>query len=157
MHKAVFEHYRASRYEPAVAWYDSKALHNQQMYRRVQWVLAASIFLTPVFIGFGFLVPHEYRWFKMLPLTTSGIVAAASALQGWFKFEQLWLNYRATCEALRREVHLYDAGIGDYASPAPFPEKAFVTKVEALIAREADQWQEVVRSKEQANCVAPDH
>ena len=66
------------------------------------------------------------------------VAIVASALKT-FKFQENWINYRTTCETLKKEIHFYEAGIGEYAN-AEDKEVLFVERVENLISRENTLW-----------------
>ena len=79
---------------------------------------------------------HALRWIAII---SSGIVAVGTALVKTFKYQENWINYRTTCETLRKEKHYYDAKLYDYRD-AKDPEALFVERVEALISRENTLW-----------------
>ena len=59
----------------------------------------------------------------------------------WYdgKAQENWINYRTTCETLRKEKYFYDGGIGEYRSAAN-AEAIFIERVESVIARENTLW-----------------
>jgi hypothetical protein len=62
---------------------------------------------------------------------------------GWilnlFSFQEHWLNYRVTCEKLRREARLLQAR-GDVYTSAPDPQRIFAERAESIIANENASW-----------------
>ncbi len=59
-----------------------------------------------------------------------------------FKYQETWINYRTTCESLRKEKHFLDANLGDYHWGSDDDRRAtFVERVESLISRENTVWQ----------------
>ena len=58
-----------------------------------------------------------------------------------FKLQENWINYRTICETLRKEIHYYNAGIGEYEH-TDNKKKMFVQRVEAIISRENTLWLE---------------
>ncbi|MHC4367051.1 MAG: DUF4231 domain-containing protein [Planctomycetota bacterium] len=56
-----------------------------------------------------------------------------------FKYQENWINYRTTCETLRKEIHFYRVGWGDYRDSKD-REALFVERVESLISRENTMW-----------------
>ena len=56
-----------------------------------------------------------------------------------FKYQENWINYRTTCETLRKEIHYYNAGINDYEK-SDDPMALFVRRVETFISRENTLW-----------------
>lgn len=47
-----------------------------------------------------------------------------------FKFEENWINYRTTCETLKKEINFFNAGIDEYKDSQD-REGLFVKRVEA--------------------------
>ena len=69
----------------------------------------------------------------------SASIAAAAAVQGYYKFHDNWLLYRSTWDCLKREHTLKQAGISDYRGHAD-PNALFVERVEAIFRREGETW-----------------
>ena len=67
------------------------------------------------------------------------VVAILAAALKAFKYQENWINYRTTCETLKKEWFYYEARIGDY-STAEDPQALFVERSEALISRENTMW-----------------
>ena len=84
---------------------------------------------------------------KTLSLMTSVLVAILATSLKTFKFEENWINYRTTCETLKKEVHFYYARIGEYEDSED-KEALFVKRVEALISRENTLWLTTVEEKQ---------
>ena len=85
-------------------------------------------------------------WGKPLSLITSVLVAILATSLETFKFEENWVNYRTTCETLKKEIHFLDAGIDEYKDSQD-KEGLFVKRVEALISRENTLWLTTVKEK----------
>lgn len=137
-----FERYLKERYYPQVEWYDKKAMWNQKAYRFLQWGIIILAAITPVFIA----VTETLG--KALPIVLSSLVAISSASLKAFKYQENWINYRTTCETLRKEIHYYNARIDDYSN-ADDPMGVFVKRVESLISRENTLWLTVQKQKEE--------
>lgn len=137
MDQEAFGNYLKDRYQDQIEWYDRKASENQTKYRWMQWMVIILAALTPVFIELDFLRSSET--FEHLPTVTSAIVAILSAGLKTFKYQENWLNYRTTCETLRKEKHFYNANLGDYAR-ARDKEALFIERVETMISRENTMW-----------------
>ena len=137
METEVFESYLKDRYDDQINWYDAKAAGNQSTYRRMQWTLIALAAVSPILIE----LPLEdvAEPLSHLPTLTAAVVAILTAGMKTFKYQENWINYRTTCETLRKEKHFYDADVGDYAG-AEDKEALFVERVESLIARENTMW-----------------
>jgi hypothetical protein len=88
--------------------------------------------------------------FGHIATLTSVIVVILTAALKTFKYQENWINYRTTCEALKKEKYLYDAGLSDYQL-SDDREAQFVEKVEALLSRENTLWLSVQNKKEDKN------
>lgn len=132
MQDADFEDYIQNRYEREIAWYDRRAQQNQWLHRGLQLYAIAASVTIPVLLSV-----------EDLPEVAIGAlaasVAAAGGIMALLKPNENWLNYRATAETLRKELHLYRAAAGEYEK-APDRKKVFVERVEALISREHTVW-----------------
>jgi hypothetical protein len=137
MDQDAFSQYVTDRYEDQIGWYDRKAARDQTIYRWMQWTLIVLAAITPILIEFK-PPPLGAGWIQWATLT-SAVVAILTAGLKTFKYQENWINYRTTCEALRKERHFYDAGLGDYRT-ADDRESLFVERVESLISREATMW-----------------
>ena len=146
MEQNNFEDYLKSRYWDQINYYEDKAGQNQKIYRYLQWTLIILAALTPALIGIN-LNSLIGEGFGHIATLTSVIVAILTAALKTFKYQENWINYRTTCEALKKEKYLYDAGLSDYQL-SDDPEAQFVDKVEALLSRENTLWLSVQKKKE---------
>src|SRR5208283_1736718 len=113
MDQAAFEKYLNERYFGEIGWYGARSMQNQVWYRILQWGLIVLSASTPVIIALA-QKTESVPWLKTLSLTTSVLVAVLATSLKTFKFEENWLNYRTTCETLKKEIHFYRAGIDQY-------------------------------------------
>lgn len=133
MEKDKFEEYLKSRYRKETNWYDKKAIRNHRAYQFFQWsaiVLSASTAVLVV-IGDG-----SFKW---IAVVIAVLVAISTAALKTFKYHENWINYRTTCETLRKEYHYYEADIHGYGE-AEDKEALFVERVESLVSRENTLW-----------------
>ena len=140
MDKEKFKEYLSNRYEDQIKWYDEKSTSNQSKYRFFQWGVIILSSLTPVLILFS----GEN---KLIPIVVAIFVAIFTAVLKTFKYQENWVEYRTTCETLRKEKHFYDANLYEYDS-AENKESLFVERVENLISRENTRWIEISTLKE---------
>jgi Protein of unknown function (DUF4231) len=77
------------------------------------------------------------------------VVVVLEGIQQLFQFQQNWISYRGTAEALRRERYLYEAHAGPYAA-AEQPERLLAERTDGLLSREHASWAEVQRSAQEA-------
>ena len=94
------------RLEDQISWYDRKSGDNQRRYKwlkLLELVVAAAL---PVVAGIGSPV-----------LVTGGLAAVIVVLEGaqhLYQFQEHWITYRSTAEALKHERYLYLAKAGPY-------------------------------------------
>ena len=141
MEKEDFQKYLTERYENQIDWYDKKSMWNQKMYRYFQWSVIILATITPVLVA---IAPEKTRW---LTVTIAALVAIGTTILKTFKYQENWINYRTTCETLRKEIHFYKAGLGDYRDSED-REALFVERVESLISRENTMWLTTQQPKE---------
>jgi hypothetical protein len=126
----VEERVRA-RLDDQLGYYNRRARANQRSYRSIKIAQLIAAALVPVVAGLG-----TSAW------VTGGLGSAIVVMEGiqqLYQFQEHWIAYRSTWEALRREQHLYNAGAGDYATAAN-PALLLAERVEELIAREHGRW-----------------
>jgi hypothetical protein len=129
-----FEEYLNTKYKKLIGFYDRRSIWNKRGYRICSvFVIVVSGLLAPL-IGTGSLSKHE-----MVGALISASIVVVSAILAHFQFNENWLSYRATWDALEREPHLRIAGIGEYEG-AMDRNSVFVNRVEAIAAREGSEW-----------------
>lgn len=113
-----------------IAWYDKAADKSQKRYRLIKLaeiVLAASIPAAAAVGGSAGL---------------AGVLGASivvlAGVQALYGFQSNWMTYRATCENLKREQHLYLARVGLYGTDDRDARLAIA--LEGHISTETTQW-----------------
>ena len=138
MDQEYFQKYLKDRYYSQVDWYDRKSMINQKTYKRLQYSLIILSSLTPILI-----VVSDWQkaipYLVVVPALTSVAVAILTSIIKTFRFQENWINYRTTCETLRKEIFMLEADIGEYAQ-ADNKESLFIERVESLISRENTLW-----------------
>ena len=138
MDSESFQKYLKERYEPEVNWYDKKSILNQRRYRYLQSVVIILSAITPVLVAI-----KVAQWPAVV---ISAIVAIGTTMLKTFKYQENWIDYRTTCETLKKEIYYYTGGIGDYKETDD-RESLFVERVESLISRENTMWLTAQRPK----------
>lgn len=128
------DEYLDQRLEDQIKWYDNKSRKAQGNYKFIrvgEIVCAASIPLLS-----GLSVAREVT----VPLTgfLGAAVAVMTALLGLYQFQEHWIEYRTTCEALRHEKFLFLTRTAPYNVPDPFA--LLVQRVESFISKENVTW-----------------
>jgi uncharacterized integral membrane protein len=136
-----FQNYLKERYEDQINWYDKKSMLNQKMYRFFQLSVIILAAITPVLVA---IAPETNRWPAVI---IAALVAIGTIILNTSKYQENWINYRTTAETLRKEIHFYRVGLGDYRDSED-REALFIERVESLISRENIMWSTTQKPKE---------
>ena len=118
------------RLEEQIGWYDRRSGENQRWFRWLKLLELAVAAALPVVAGIGSPV-----W------VTGGLAAVVVVLEGaqhLFQFQEHWITYRSTAEALKHERYLYLAQAGAYGGEDRHAQLA--TRTEALVSQEHAKW-----------------
>ncbi len=126
--------YLNERYGHLVGFYDRRAQENKRWHRASSvFIIVVSGILAPL-ISTGLLSKHP-----IIGGFLSASVVVATAVSSHFQFNENWLNYRRTWDALTREPFLREARVGDYAN-ADDRNALFVERVESIASEEGNEW-----------------
>lgn len=119
------------RLEDQIAWYDRKSTSAKRWFTRlklVELIVAAAVPAIAAAKGPPAL------------LTVLGsLVVVLEGSQHLFRYQEHWITYRATCEALRHERFLFIAETGPYAQVRN-RRALLAERVEMLVSREQAKW-----------------
>ncbi len=132
MDSETFKEYLEKRYYDQLKYYEESSGMNQKRYKYFQWVLIVLSALTPVLAAFD--------WERIVVVIVSAIVAILTTGLKTFQYQELWTNYRATCEQLKPEIHYYNFSVGPYSVSGIDKESLFITRVEAILDKERQGW-----------------
>ena len=124
------------RLDDQLAWYDRKSVGNQRAYKRIKIaeILAAAI--IPLLAGLG--LPHTI-------IVTGGLGVLITVLEGLLhlnQYQQNWINYRSTCEALKHEKYTYLGKAAPYVNISD-PHALLAERIESLVSQEHAKWASV--------------
>jgi uncharacterized protein DUF4231 len=118
------------RLENQLSWYDRKSRDSQRRYTWLKLLELAVAASLPVVAGI-----HSPVW------VTGGLAAVIVVLEGaqhLYQFQERWITYRSTAEALKHERYLYLAKAGPYAAEDRHRELA--ERLEGLVSQEHAKW-----------------
>jgi hypothetical protein len=131
-----------ARLEDQIAWYDLKSQANQ---RRFKWVKAGQMISAaaiPVAAALG------------APGAVAAVLGALVVVMEGFlqlnQYQQNWITYRSTAEALKHEKYLYLGHAGPYGG-AVDPRALLAERIEGLISQEHAKW---ISAREEAAVAA---
>jgi Protein of unknown function (DUF4231) len=118
------------RLEDQIRWYDGKSGANQRRYKLLKLLEIAVAASLPVVAAV-----HSPVW------VTGGLAAVIVVLesvQHLYQYQQNWITYRSTAEALKHERYLYLGQAGPYTGDDRHRQLA--ERLEGLISQEHAQW-----------------
>jgi Protein of unknown function (DUF4231) len=124
------------RLDDQLDWYEAKSRHHKRWYQSLkvgQIVVAAAI---PAVAAAGASAG--------VAGALGAVVVVMEGLQQLFQFQQNWIGYRGTAEALKHEKFLYLAAAGPYAGHDG-RDRLLAERVEGLVSHEHAAWAEVQR------------
>lgn len=119
------------RLEDQVSWYDGKSASSQRAFKRLKVLQLVAAAAVPVVVS----VPAA-AW---ITGGLGGLVVVVEGIQQLGQFQQNWMNYRSTCEALKHEKFLYLAAAGPYHGSSDLP-RLLAERVEGLVSQEHAKW-----------------
>lgn len=128
-----FAAYRESRYEKALAYYDTRARSNKRRY----YLCAVYILAVSAAVGPSALLVKNYG--HLIAVILSPTVTVVAAISGLFKFHENWLGFRSTWDLLKSELYLHDARVGSYQE-AEDRNRMFVQRIESALSSESLEW-----------------
>lgn len=119
------------RLEDQISWYDRKSEASQRRFKvlKAVQVLAAAAIPVVATLDAHAAVP-------------AALGAAVVLIEGFLQlgqYQQNWIAYRSTCEALKHEKYLFLAGAGPYAG-AVDARPLLADRIEGLISQEHAKW-----------------
>jgi len=135
------------RLQGQIDWYDNKAKINQRAYKASKIAIILLAIAIPNLAEYGHIGD-----FERLPALLVSIAAAAilllEGLQVLNKWQENWVLYRATCEGLRNEQHLFAEKAGPYAELKPeAAQRLLAERTSNLVMAEHSKWVHARRDK----------
>ncbi|MGH7808100.1 MAG: DUF4231 domain-containing protein [Thermodesulfobacteriota bacterium] len=141
--------YLKDRLEDQIRWYDKKSQCNQKLYKVLRGVEIGAAALIPLLIGY---VTQDSVCLKITVGAFGVLVAIIAGLLSLGRFQELWIEYRVTCESLKHEKYLFLTKTDPYDEDNPFP--LLVKRVESLISREYTNWAQYMKKSDKKKASA---
>jgi hypothetical protein len=135
------QEYLESRVEDQLKWYSAKSGWNHKLYKWLRLVEVALASLIPLIV----VLPLMELLSKVLVAAAGAAIAVISGAISLWKFQENWVEYRATAENLKREKFLFVTRAAPYAADDRFP--LFVGRVETLLGAESAKWVQLATTK----------
>jgi len=118
------------RLEDQINWYDRKSGDNQRRYKWLKLLEFAVAAALPVVAGIGSPV--------LVIGALAAVIVVLEGAQHLYQFQEHWITYRSTAEALKHERYLYLAEAGPYLGEDRHRQLA--ERIEGLISQEHAKW-----------------
>jgi hypothetical protein len=138
------DEYLSTRVDDQIEWLSRSSQGNQHRFRRLrltEMCLAAGI---PVLAAYA----DAHTGIRLAVAVAGALVTIIAGALALWKPQELWAQYRATAEALKREKMLLLTGSPPYDADKAFP--SFVVRVEALLGSENAAWAVQLQSQQAA-------
>jgi Protein of unknown function (DUF4231) len=121
------------RLEDQIDWYDRKSIANQRTYKQMKVVEILAAAIIP------FLAALRSPNIGMVTGALGVLVTVLEGMLHLNQYQQNWINYRATCEALKHEKYAYLGKASPYAN-VPDAHALLAERVETLVSEEHAKW-----------------
>lgn len=128
------DEYIEQRLNDQISWYDRKSGASQLWFKRLRFAEIVAAAIIPFLSGFaGDKLP-----IKIAIGVLGVVVAVIASLLGLLHFQEHWISYRATAEALKTEKFLFLTQTQPYDKEDAF--HLLVQRVETLLSNESAEW-----------------
>ena len=121
------------RLEDQIDWYDRKSIANQRTYKQMKVVEILAAAIIP------FLAALRNPNIGMVTGALGVLVTVLEGMLHLNQYQQNWINYRSTCEALKHEKYTYLGKASPYAN-VPDAHALLAERVETLVSEEHAKW-----------------
>ncbi len=126
--------YIEARLDDQMNWHDAKSSRCQQSFKRLRMIEIVAAALIPFLSGMSGTIPYS-QW---LIGGLGALIAIAAAITALFRYQENWIEYRATAEQLKHEKFTYLTGAAPYNTADKFP--LLVARVEAVLRKQNEAW-----------------
>jgi hypothetical protein len=133
--------YIQERIDDQAKWLSGKSSTNQKLFKRCRLAEIVLASLIPVIA----LLPLPDLPGKLLVAAAGAAIAIIAGAVSLWRFQELWVQYRVTAEALKREKFLFLTAAAPYTADDRFA--LLVGRVEALLAAENASWVDLAKAQ----------
>lgn len=122
-----------ARIDDQIAWYDAQSTRHKRWFKWLkgaQLVMAAAVPVLASLDLVGWLIG-----------SLGALIVVLEGFQQLNQHQQNWVSYRSTCESLKHERHLFQAGAGPYVKTSQ-AARLLAERTEGLVSREHADWVE---------------
>ncbi|MGA7460673.1 MAG: DUF4231 domain-containing protein [Candidatus Korobacteraceae bacterium] len=148
------------RLEDQIAWYDKKSTQNQHKFKGIKVTEIVAAALIPMLTTLKISgVQHSNSINIGLGVLVTALGVLITILEGLLhlnQYQQNWITYRSTCEALKHEKYVFLGNAPPYASGTETERRALLAeRVESLVSQEHAKWASVQQQQDDKNKSGP--
>lgn len=129
------ETYLSERVDNQINWHDRKSSKNQKWFKSLQMISLACAAAIPFISG----LVIDPTLLRVLVGGLGVVIAVVAGAISLYQFQQHWIDYRVTAEALRGEKYRFVTRTPPYDGPTAFRD--FVQTVETILSEQNAKWQ----------------
>ena len=127
------ESYLTERVDDQIEYFDSKAIRNQKVYKRLKGTAIFCNIFTILTIALT-LIPYFKVYMSIVALSLAMIVLATYQIEEFYNFGAKWEKFRLVAEQIKSEKYLFLNGVGTYSSgDTDLKKSLFIEKIEGII------------------------
>ena len=142
------DQYISERLDDQISYYDKKSIEYKKKHELISIltiVISASIALVPAFIS---VLPNHKALFTFLSALLAATITVLQSIDKLKKYNELFYQFRMTCEKLKQEKELYLYQSGEYkTSETMTNEQLFIERCESIMATENGTWAQLNEKK----------
>ncbi len=137
-----YERYFKERLEDQIIWYNKKSRFNKRIYLILSTIGIVAASSIPFLVSY---VTEKNPEFKIVVGILGVFIAIITGAIALFKCQELWIEYRTTCELLNQQRYLFETGTKPYDGDDAF--HILVENVEYIISKELSRWSQYTSEK----------
>ncbi|MBN1558760.1 DUF4231 domain-containing protein [candidate division KSB1 bacterium] len=139
--------YIKQRLQDQIDWYDRKSMVNQKKFKGLRTMEIVCAAFIPFISGVSVSIP-KMSWPATILTGLLGIaITIIASILTLGKHQENWIEYRTTCESLKKEKFLFLMQVEPYDKEDSF--RFLVQRVETLISKENTNWAQFISKPEE--------
>jgi len=139
------EEYLKTRVDQQIDWYSAKSRSNQSWFKLLRLIEIAFAAASPFLVS---QITADTTLLKIVVGSMGVCVAVIAGVVSLYKFQENWIEYRATAETLKREKFLFLTKSPPYDGDNAF--QSLAGKIESVLSKENTDWSSALREKSEA-------
>lgn len=132
------DEYIKERLQDQIDWYDTKSMDNQQTFKRIRKAEIFAAALVPFTSGLAASVQAISLASSIITGLLGVIITVMASILALGQHQEHWIEYRTTCESLKKEKFMFQSGVEPYDGDDAF--QLLVQRVEMLVSKENTNW-----------------